>query len=206
MTVGLDRENRVNGRVLQGLQPPGGQDHLAEVDSDNNNQVDKVMHRITQPPGGKSSNIFGLEEENGNTDMGAKPYRMASDFALGHEQPDNANNRQWDSHNGTYNSLFGPPSPTLSKAEKARIKANQPSDYSIKLSKKPFSVNPLTGDVLGLPGVKSPEPPRRQSTTLPVNPLTGDIIGNPGHKAPETPRNEYNPESIPPGGRSTPIW
>ena len=30
-------------------------------------------------------------------------------------------------------------------------------------------------------------------TTLPVNPLTADIIGNPGHKAPETPRKEYNP-------------
>ena len=58
--------------------------------------------------------------------------------------------------------------------------------------------------------------------TLPVNPLTGDILGNPGQKAPETPRKEYNPgisiishqnepsfpfsESIPPGGRSTPIW
>jgi hypothetical protein len=26
-----------------------------------------------------------------------------------------------------------------------------------------------------------------------VNPLTGDILGNPGQKAPETPRKEYNP-------------
>ena len=67
ITVGLDRENRVNGRcvllfllwrfmgfscenvfpdrVLQGLQPPGGQDHLAETDCDNNNNGVKVMHR-----------------------------------------------------------------------------------------------------------------------------------------------------------------
>ena len=28
---------------------------------------------------------------------------------------------------------------------------------------------------------------------MPVNPLTGDIIGNPGQKAPETPKKEYNP-------------
>ena len=32
-------------RVLQGLQPPGGQDHLAETDFDNNNIGDRVMHR-----------------------------------------------------------------------------------------------------------------------------------------------------------------
>ena len=37
-------ENVFLDRVLQGLQPPGGQDHLAETDSDNNNG-DKVMHR-----------------------------------------------------------------------------------------------------------------------------------------------------------------
>ena len=30
-------------------------------------------------------------------------------------------------------------------------------------------------------------------TTLPVNPLTGDILGMPGQKAPEAPRKEYNP-------------
>ena len=28
---------------------------------------------------------------------------------------------------------------------------------------------------------------------MPVNPLTGDILGKPGQKAPETPRKEYNP-------------
>jgi hypothetical protein len=32
-----------------------------------------------------------------------------------------------------------------------------------------FSVNPLTGDILGLPGAKSPEPARRQSNQLKVN-------------------------------------
>ena len=28
---------------------------------------------------------------------------------------------------------------------------------------------------------------------MPVNPLTGDILGKPGQKAPETPRKEYKP-------------
>ena len=28
---------------------------------------------------------------------------------------------------------------------------------------------------------------------MPVNPLTGDILGKPGQKAPEAPRKEYNP-------------
>ena len=79
---------------------------------------------------------------------------------------------------GTHNTLFGPPSPTLSRAEKARINARKQTDYSIKPSKKPFpgiavcisycpilvsTVNPLTGDILGQPGMKSPTPPRRQS-------------------------------------------
>merc|ERR1712212_907387 len=185
ISVGLDRENRVNGRILQGLQPPGGQDHLAEVDIDNNNKGEKVMHRITQPPGGNSSNILDLQEENGNK---IKPYRMASSFVLGDEQPDNNNTKSWDIQTGTRNTLFGPPSPTLSKAEKARINASKQTDYSIKPSKKPFPVNPLTGDILGQPGLKSPEPPRRQSTILPVSPLTGYTLGQPGMKEPEPPR------------------
>merc|ERR1711892_211720 len=205
ISVGLDRENRVHGRSLVTLQPPGGKDHLS--DCNNNCQGEKVTHRITQPPGGKSSDIFGLKEENGNIlAVEGKPYKMASSFELGDEQPDNGMERSSKIPIGTFHSLFGPPSPVLSKAEKARLNANQPSDYSVKPSKKPLPVNPWTGDVLGLPGVKSPEAPRRQSTVLPVNPLTGDIIGNPGQKAPETPKKEYNPDSIPPGGRSTPIW
>ena len=39
-----------------------------------------------------------------------------------------------------------------------------------------FSVNPLTGDILGLPGAKSPGPPRRQSNHLKVNEYTPILI------------------------------
>ena len=35
--------------------------------------------RITQPPGGNSSNIFGLNEQNGNIEtMEGKPYKYDS--------------------------------------------------------------------------------------------------------------------------------
>ena len=39
---------------------------------------------------------------------------------------------------GTFNTLFGPPSPTLSKAEKARLNARKPANCNIKPSKKPL--------------------------------------------------------------------
>ena len=41
-------------------------------------------------------------------------------------------------HVGTFHSLFGPPSPTLSNAEKARLNARKPSNRNIKPSKKPL--------------------------------------------------------------------
>ena len=55
------------------------------------------LFRITQPPGGNSSNILDLQEENGNK---MKPYRMASSFVLGDEQPDNNNTKSWDIQTG----------------------------------------------------------------------------------------------------------
>merc|ERR1711915_241002 len=175
ISVGLDRENRVNGRCVQSLQPPGGKDHLDMIEQEEGNNNTRIMHRITQPPGGRASDIFDPLDANGNV---GRPYRMASSFELGDEQPEDNMENKWNNTGGTFHSLFGPPSPTLSKAEKARILAQQPSEYSLKPCKKP----------------------------LPVNPLTGDILGTGGEKAPETPRKVFNPDSIPPGGRSTPIW
>ena len=79
---------------------------------------------------------------------------MASSFVLGHDQPDIDTDQQCDMQSGkvsvalyrpdlltsagTFHSLFGPPSPTISRAEKARLNANKPSDYNIKPSKKPL--------------------------------------------------------------------
>ena len=79
---------------------------------------------------------------------------MASSFVLGHDQPDSNADGSYGMHSGkwsvteyrkvlltpagTFHSLFGPPSPTMSKAEKARLNANKQSDYNIKPSKKPL--------------------------------------------------------------------
>ena len=90
---------------------------------------------------------------------------MASSFVLGHDQPDNNTDGPCDMQSGkgsvaryrhdiltsagTFHSLFGPPSPTRSKAEMARLNANKPSDYNIKPSTKPLpgklnTYNPLS--------------------------------------------------------------
>ena len=74
---------------------------------------------------------------------------MATRFMLDPEQP--KNNANWPNSKttgkdetkqsqpeGTFHSLFGPPSPTLSRAEKARLNARKPSNCKIKPSKKPL--------------------------------------------------------------------
>lgn len=218
INVGLDRENRVNGKVSSLLQPPGGEDHLSTREEDgsdencnNLNALGKIQHRITQPPGGKSSDIFGLQLDNQNGNLnqnGDRPYKMASSFALGDDQPDSVYMRAGETlpkGEGTFQTLFGPPSPELSKVEKARLRNREPSDYQLKPSRKPLPVSPLTGDILGLPGAKTPEPSRRKSA-LSVNLLTGQVLGDPAQVVPDPPVRQYNPESVPPGGRSTPIW
>eukprot|EP00090_Calanus_glacialis_P011151 TRINITY_DN19606_c0_g1_i3.p1 TRINITY_DN19606_c0_g1~~TRINITY_DN19606_c0_g1_i3.p1 ORF type:complete len:161 (+),score=42.82 TRINITY_DN19606_c0_g1_i3:71-553(+) len=154
--------NRFNGRDLHHIQPLGGR-----TECDNNNQRGKVMNRLTHRPGDNLSNTFWFNDQNGNVEsVEEKPYKMATRFMLDPEQPKNNANWPYNITTGTFHSLFGPPSPTLSKAEKARLNARKPSNRNIKPSKKPLPVNPLTGDILGLPGVKSPEPPRRQSNQI----------------------------------------
>ena len=76
--------------------------------------------RITQPPGGNASDIFGLDEENGNIEtVEEKPdkydsiytntnkyshyyYRMASSFVLGHDQLDNDMDQPCNMQSGKY--------------------------------------------------------------------------------------------------------
>jgi len=106
--------------------------------------------RVLRPPGGMSSNIFSDSDSASVTSSNEsrasstspktpqKQYKMASNFELGDEQPEN-------------------PSPR----------------------RKPFkpSVNPLTGELVGCPGVIIPEEKPVRSTTR-----------------------------VPPGGYTTPLW
>merc|ERR1712122_130880 len=117
------------------IQPPGGVRHV---------------NRVLRPPGG-SSNIFKDESDSASVTSSnesrasstspktpQKQYKMASNFELGDEQPDQP-----------------PP------------------------RRKPFkpSVNPLTGELIGCPGVVIPEEKPARSTTR-----------------------------VPPGGYTTPLW
>ena len=82
---------------------------------------------------------------------------MATVFMLDPEQPNNnanwtynimtgkgkmvkaqANKTKQSQPAGTFNTLFGPPSTTLSKAEKARLNERKPSNCNNEPSKKPL--------------------------------------------------------------------
>jgi len=132
------------------IQPPGGVSHI------NSDMVPQSMdirqaNRVLKPPGGMSSNIFSETESTTSSNESRasstspktpqKVYRMASNFELGDEQPDNPTPRR-----------------------------------------KPFkpSVNPLTGEMIGSPGMFVQE---------------------------EKPVVQRTPGSrVPPGGYSTPLW
>merc|ERR1712128_241301 len=80
-----------------------------------------------------------------------KPYRMASSFELGYEQPQVYKQRAKNLSASSYSNLFGVP---------------------------PGVARPLSKKVL--PPVRREGRSRKQKA-LPVNPLTGDIIGLPHH-------------------------
>merc|ERR1712106_340259 len=80
-----------------------------------------------------------------------KPYRMASSFELGYEQPQTYKQRAQNLAASSHSNLFGVP---------------------------PGVARPLSKKVL--PPVRREGRSRRQKA-LPVNPLTGDIIGLPRH-------------------------
>ena len=66
---------------------------------------------------------------------------------------------------GTFHSLFGPPSPTLSKAEKARLNARKPSNRNIKRSKKPLPGTNTLLSVISFPTPSKPPDWRHPRTT-----------------------------------------
>jgi len=94
-----------------------------------------------------------------------KPYRMASSFALGCEQPDvvyassdgsspcpkqPAKPAKSKARGDTFKALFGPPTPKL--AQNRRTTNSTSPNPTKKIIRKPLPVNPLTGERLGSQG------------------------------------------------------
>merc|ERR1719266_2631394 len=152
-TIGLSENGMVSSKTTR-IQPPGGISHI------NSDMVPQSMdirqaNRVLKPPGGMSSNIFSETESTTSSNESRasstspktpqKVYRMASNFELGDEQPENPTPRR-----------------------------------------KPFkpSVNPLTGELVGCPGVVVPAPQEQGFVTPKPRIAT----------------------RVPPGGFSTPLW
>merc|ERR1711997_1403332 len=93
VNVGLDENNKVNGGITP-LKPPGGDCHLTIGDNSEEEEEELKMHsKVTQPPGGSSSEIFSDSASDISTSSESsvapprKPYRLKSNFVLGHDQP-----------------------------------------------------------------------------------------------------------------------
>jgi len=123
-TVGLPEDGMSAGSRTTRIQPPGGTSHFDNQDMLPQSANIKQGNRILKPPGGMSSPIFSETDSTTSSNESRasstspktpqKVYRMASNFELGDEQPENPTPRR-----------------------------------------KPFkpSVNPLTGELIGCPGV-----------------------------------------------------
>merc|ERR1711997_1386301 len=149
-TIGLPDNVRVPSKTTR-IQPPGG---ISHINSDMVPQSTDIRqaNRVLKPPGGMSSNIFSETESTTSSNESRasstspktpqKVYKMASNFELGDEQPENP-----------------PP------------------------RRKPFkpSVNPLTGELIGCPGVVVPTEEEKKPVVR-------------------------SPTRVPPGGYSTPLW
>merc|ERR1711902_60968 len=153
-TVGLPEDGQVASRTTR-IQPPGGVSHFDNQDMLPESANIKQETRVLKPPGGMSSPIFSETDSTTSSNESRasstspktpqKVYRMASNFELGDEQPEN-------------------PSPR----------------------RKPFkpSVNPLTGELIGCPGVVVPAPQEQGFVTPKPRIAT----------------------RVPPGGYTTPLW
>jgi len=101
-TIGLAENGRVSSKTTR-IQPPGGVSHI------NSDMVPESMdirqaNRVLKPPGGMSSNIFSETESTTSSNESRasstspktpqKVYRMASNFELGDEQPENPTPRR----------------------------------------------------------------------------------------------------------------
>jgi len=154
-TVGLPEDGLSAGSRTTRIQPPGGVSHFDNQDMLPQSVNIKQGNRILKPPGGMSSPIFSETDSTTSSNESRasstspktpqKVYRMASNFELGDEQPENPTPRR-----------------------------------------KPFkpSVNPLTGELIGCPGVVVPAPQEQGFVTPKPRIAT----------------------RVPPGGYTTPLW
>merc|ERR1711981_1117382 len=150
-TIGFPENGQVTSHTTR-IQPPGGVSHFDNQDMLPQSASIKQGNRILKPPGGMSSNIFSETESvtSSNESRASstspktpqKVYKMASNFELGDEQPENPIPRR-----------------------------------------KPFkpSVNPLTGELIGCPGVVVPTADEKKPVVRSAT-------------------------RVPPGGYSTPLW
>jgi len=141
-SIGLSENGMVSSKTTR-IQPPGGHCHI------NSDMVPQSMdirqaNRVCKPPGGMSSNIFSETESTTSSNESRasstspktpqKVYRMASNFELGDEQPEN-------------------PTP-----RRKPFKASGAPEYTG--TRGPVigaSFNPLTGEMIGSPGSFIPE-------------------------------------------------
>merc|ERR1712106_117918 len=85
-----------------------------------------------------------------------KPYRMASSFELGYEQPQTYKQRAQNLAASSYSNLFGVPPGVARPLSKKVLPPVRREGRS--RTQKPFPVNPLTGDIIGLPHHLAPQP------------------------------------------------
>jgi len=92
--VGLDEHDRAGGKSI--AQPPGGESQMSEMTTPEI-KPSKSSQRVTQPPGGASTDIFSSiasASDSSSSDTGSengeeqptaarRPYRLASNFVLG---------------------------------------------------------------------------------------------------------------------------
>merc|ERR1712106_825160 len=85
-----------------------------------------------------------------------KPYRMASSFELGYEQPQTYKQRAQNLAASSYSNLFGVPGGVARPLSKKVLPPVRREGRS--RTQKPLPVNTLTGDIIGLPDQVGTQP------------------------------------------------
>merc|ERR1712128_229321 len=85
-----------------------------------------------------------------------KPYRMASSFELGYEQPQTYKQRARNLAASSHSNLFGVPPGVARPLAKKVLPPVRREGRSRR--QKPLPVNPLTGGIIGLPHHLAPHP------------------------------------------------
>merc|ERR1712106_785367 len=106
-----------------------------------------------------------------------KPYRMASSFELGYEQPQTYKQITQNLAASSYSNLFGVPPGVARPLSKKVLPPVRREGRSRR--QKPMPVNPLTGDIIGLPHHLAPQP----------SPITGQAK-NAAKRSPGGPHNQ----------------